>query len=130
MITPDLFATIRRAASPRGQEVRRRVGRDRQGELFDPQLDQRDTQNLRTRDADRVERDIDAARLVDHRLQMPVHGLLVEGVDLRRLGGSAGGNDFLGEASTGARGRPVRNSLAPSDAKARATAPPIAPPAP
>ena len=28
---------------------------------------------------------------------MPVHGLLVERVDLRRLGGSAGGDDVLGD---------------------------------
>jgi hypothetical protein len=28
---------------------------------------------------------------------MPVHGLLVESVDLRRLGGSAVGNDFVGD---------------------------------
>src|SRR5258708_35036185 len=28
---------------------------------------------------------------------MPVHGLFVESVDLRRLGGSSGGNDFLGD---------------------------------
>jgi hypothetical protein len=52
----------------RGQEVRRSVGRDRQGELLDIQLDQRHTHNLRIRDPDRVERDIDAARLIDHGL--------------------------------------------------------------
>jgi hypothetical protein len=49
-----------------GQEVRRRVGRDRQGELLNIKLDQRDTQNLRIVDAGRVERDIDAACLIDH----------------------------------------------------------------
>jgi hypothetical protein len=37
-----------------GQEVRRGVGRDRPGQLRDIQIDQRDTQNLRVRDADRV----------------------------------------------------------------------------
>ena len=95
MITPDLFADHPPGRQARGQEVRRRVGRDRQGELLDVQLDQRHAQDLRVRDADRVERDVDAARLVDHGLQMLVHGLLVERVDLRRLGGSAGGNDVL-----------------------------------
>jgi hypothetical protein len=61
---------------------------------------------------------------------MLVHSLLVERVDLRRLGGSAGGNDILGDRFDGARWRPVRNRVGPSDAKARATALPIAPPAP
>jgi hypothetical protein len=46
---------------------------------------------------------------------MLVHGLLVESVDLCRLGGSAGGNDFLGDnfdgcqvapGERGARSRP------------------------
>jgi hypothetical protein len=32
----------------------------------------------------RVERDVDAARLIGHALQMLVHGLLVESIDLRR----------------------------------------------
>jgi|RhiMetdeSRZDD1v2_1073273.scaffolds.fasta_scaffold339196_3 hypothetical protein len=36
--------------------------------MLDIQLDQRHTQNLRTWDPDRVERDIDAARLIDHGL--------------------------------------------------------------
>jgi hypothetical protein len=80
------------------QKVRRRVGRDRQGELLDIQLDQRHTQNLRTRDPDRVERNIDAARLLDHGLEMLVHSLLVERVDLRRLGRSAGGINFVGDS--------------------------------
>ena len=57
--------------------------------------DQGHTQNLRIWAPDRVERDIDAARLVDHRLQMLVHSLLVENVHFRRLGGSASGNDVL-----------------------------------
>jgi hypothetical protein len=51
-----------------GQEVRPRVGRDRQGELLDIQIGQTDIPNLRIRDADCVERDIDAARLIDHGL--------------------------------------------------------------
>src|SRR4051794_22166076 len=32
---------------------------------------------------------------------MPVHGLFVESVDLRRLGASSGGNDFLGDRFDG-----------------------------
>ena len=67
MITPNLFdhPPSRQAY---GQEVRHSVGRDRQGELLDIQLYQRHTQNLRIRDPNRVERDIDAARLFDHGL--------------------------------------------------------------
>jgi RNA polymerase sigma-70 factor (ECF subfamily) len=47
-----------------GEEVRRGVARDRQRELVDIQLDQRDTHNLRIRDPGRVERDINAAKFV------------------------------------------------------------------
>ena len=61
---------------------------------------------------------------------MPVDRLLVERVDLGRLGGSAGGDDLPGERVDGAPERPVRKTVAPSRAKAPATAPPIAPPAP
>src|SRR5262249_37811358 len=42
-------------------------------------------------------RDIDAARLIDHGLQMLVYCLLIESVYLRRLGESAGGHDFFGD---------------------------------
>jgi hypothetical protein len=81
----------------RGQEVRRRVGRDRQGELLDIQLHQRHTHDPGIRDPDGVERDIDAARPIDHGPQMLVDGLLVQCIDHRRVGGSAGGNDVLGD---------------------------------
>ncbi len=80
----------------RGQKVRSRITRDGQGELLDIHLDQGGTQYRLRRHADRVERDIDAPRFVDHRLQMLVHRLLVQGVDLRRLGGAAGRMDFRG----------------------------------
>ena len=61
---------------------------------------------------------------------MSVHSLLIERVHLRRLGGSAGGDDLLGDSR---HGRPLsagEKEPAPSRAKACATAPPIAPPAP
>jgi hypothetical protein len=61
---------------------------------------------------------------------MLVHSLLVDSVDLRRLGGCAGGNDFLGDNFYGCQVAPGEKKLGPSDAKARATAPPIPPPAP
>jgi hypothetical protein len=61
---------------------------------------------------------------------MPVHSLLVESVDLGRLGGSASGNDFLGDRFDRCQVAAGDKTSAPSLAKARATAPPIAPPAP
>jgi hypothetical protein len=59
-----------------------------------------------------------------------VHGLLVERVDLRRLGGSAGGNDLLGDRFDRCQAAAGEKQLGPSAAKARAAAPPTAPPAP
>jgi hypothetical protein len=61
---------------------------------------------------------------------MLVHRVLVERVDLRRLGESAGSEDVLGDNFARRQGVSVRKTLAPSDAKARATAALIAPPAP
>jgi hypothetical protein len=61
---------------------------------------------------------------------MPVHSLLVESVDLGPLGGSADGNDVLSDRFDRCLEAPGEKKLGPSDAKARATAPPIAPPAP
>ena len=72
-----------------------------------------------------------ATRRVDHGPQMPVDPLLVERVDLRRLGGAATGDDLPGDGlDLRPASRPVRKTVAPSDAKARATALPMAPPAP
>src|SRR6266487_4267916 len=44
---------------------------------------------------------------------MLVHGLLVESVDLRRLGGSAGGNDLLGDRFDGCQVAPGEKQLGP-----------------
>jgi hypothetical protein len=44
---------------------------------------------------------------------MLVHGLLVESVDLRRLGGSAGGNDFLGDSFDGCQVAPGEKDVGP-----------------
>src|SRR6266508_2191164 len=44
---------------------------------------------------------------------MPVHGLLVERVDLRRLDGSAGGNDVLGDSFDGCQVAPGEKKLGP-----------------
>src|SRR5215472_1323927 len=87
-----------------GQEVRRSVGQDRQGEAFNWKVSEQYPLLLFLGNSDCVERDIDAARLTDHGLQMPVHSLLVESVDLRRLGGSAGGNDVLSDRFDGRKG--------------------------
>ena len=44
---------------------------------------------------------------------MLVHGLLVERVDLRRLGGSAGGNDVLGDRFDGCQAAPGEKEAGP-----------------
>jgi hypothetical protein len=44
---------------------------------------------------------------------MLVHGLSVESVDLRRLGGSAGGNDVLGDNFDGCPETPGEKKLGP-----------------
>jgi hypothetical protein len=58
------------------------------------------------------------------------HRLLIEGVHLRRLGGSAGGDYLFGDDLGGREVPPVEKTVARSSAKVRATAPPIPPPAP
>src|SRR4029453_14522531 len=70
------------------------------GELLHAQLDKRRT-NFRIGDADRVERDVDAACLVDHGLEVPADASFVEGVDFRCLGGSSGGDDVFGHSLHG-----------------------------
>ena len=102
------------------------MGRDRQGEPLEVEVDQRDTQDRVVGDADRVERDVETVSLVDYFAEVVVGGLLVEGVDLGRVGRSASGDDLLGDELDGRQGRPVRKTSAPSDANVRATAPPIA----
>jgi hypothetical protein len=113
MITPDLFGIMRLAARREVRKYDVGIGRDREGELLEIQLDQRHAQSLRIRDPDRVERDIDPTRRVDHRLQMPVHGLLVKSVDLRRVGGSAGRLDFVGNRCHGRPLSPGKKNLGP-----------------
>jgi hypothetical protein len=130
MITPRSVGNHPPGRQARGHKVRPGVGDDRRGAPLEVQLDQRHPQNLPVRDPDRIERDVDAARLVDHRLQVLVHGLLVERVDPDRLGGSAGGNDLLGERVDRCPQAPGEKQRGPLARKARATAPPIAPPAP
>jgi hypothetical protein len=104
MITPDLFGIMRRAARRAGQEVRLAICRDRQGELPELQIGQRHTQNAGVRNADRIERDIDAPNPADHRLQMRIDGLLVQRIDVRGHRGSARRNNVLGQRIDG---RPI-----------------------
>ena len=65
--------------------------------MLDTELDQRHPEDLGIRDADRVERDVDATCLFDHGPQVFIDGMLVQRVDDRRRGGSAGPDDVLGE---------------------------------
>jgi hypothetical protein len=48
---------------------------------------------------------------------VPVHGLLVESVDLRSFGGSAGGNDVLGESFDGFQVAPGEKEIGPLRAR-------------
>jgi hypothetical protein len=80
----------------RGDEVRARVEGDRAGEVVGGQLGQRPAARGRP-GADRVERDVDASRPLDHGVEVLLHGPLVQCVDLRRLRDAAGGDDRLGD---------------------------------
>jgi hypothetical protein len=81
----------------RGEEVRRRVARDRQREQLGVQLGERPAEDRRVRDADRVERDVHAPGPLDDGPQVRRHRRLLERVDLRRLRGPAGGGDLPGD---------------------------------
>jgi hypothetical protein len=78
-------------------------------------------------DADGVGGDIDAPRLRRYRIRVLVDRLLVKRIDLRGLGLGSLGRDLSSDAVELVTVRPARKSLAPSRAKAGATAPPIAP---
>src|SRR6185295_9530530 len=53
--------------------------------------------NVRIREADGIERDVEAACLVDHGLKMMVHGPFVESINFCDVGGIAGGEDLLAD---------------------------------
>jgi hypothetical protein len=82
------------------------------------------------RNPDGVERDIDRHCLADHRIEVGLHGLLVERVDLRGLRRSPSSRDFLRECIDGAevsRGQKDTSTFASERTGHRA---PTAPPAP
>jgi hypothetical protein len=76
---------------------------------------------------DQVEGDVDAAGVRRHGIGVLVDRRLLERIDLRGLGRSTRGADPSATASSFDRVRPARKTVAPSRAKARATAPPIDP---
>src|SRR5260370_28480302 len=95
-ITPYFFSTMRRAAARAVKKVRTRVAVDRGGEALERELRDGNPLGPRLRDrCDGVERDIDRPRPLHHCAYVILHGLLVEGVDLRRLCNSASGEDVL-----------------------------------
>ena len=79
----------------RGQEVRGDAGQDRQRKAVGWHLQERGALQVAA-DPDRVERDIDPACLLHDRSEMLLDGLLIEGIDLRRHGGSARDGYLLG----------------------------------
>jgi hypothetical protein len=63
------------------------------------------------RDADGVERDVDATRAGRHGVGVLVDGFLIEGVDLRRLGCAARGPDLVGHLVEGGEGAPGKEDV-------------------
>jgi len=80
--------------SLRREEMRSYVGSDGIRVVLEGQLHERCS--LHVKDADGVERDVNAARYGRHRIGVLVDGLFVKGVDLRCLGHSACSGDILG----------------------------------
>ena len=81
--------------SRRGQEHRPHGGDDRALEVLEPHVDERRALDVAVRD--QVERDVDAAGVCNDRVGVLVHRLLVQGIELRRLGHPSGRTDVLGD---------------------------------
>src|SRR6266850_1440314 len=95
-----------------GDEVGPRVARDRQGILLQGQL--RERRALEVLDSDRVERDVDAARLGRDGIGVCVHRSLVKRVDLGGLGHASCRRDVFGhgiELGEGAAGEEYLRAL-------------------
>ncbi len=77
-------------------EVRNCVhgGHDRLLEVFEGHLGER--RSLYVPDRDEVEGDVDTSSTRDHGVSVLVDGLLVDGIDLRRLSHSSSGADLSG----------------------------------
>jgi hypothetical protein len=95
-MTPDRRSTIRRAAALAGQEVGPGVGRDRKGEALDRQLGEGNALNALLRDPDRVEGDVDRARLLGDCGRVVLDRLLVDRVHASSLRHATFGSDCLG----------------------------------
>jgi hypothetical protein len=113
---------------PGGKEMCRSAGQDRTHEVLARHLYERD--QLYVPDRDGVEGDMDAPGTRGHSVSMFVDRRLVERIDLCRLGHSSRRGDLSCHLVELCEGTAARNTLAPSLAKARATALPMAPPAP
>jgi hypothetical protein len=106
------------------------VGCDRRGEAVDGQLRNGNALRARLRNrCDGVEGHVQPPRLLDDGGHVAFHGLFVQGVDLAWAVPPAATISFA-TRSTLVSARPERKTFAPSRAKVRATAPPMAPPAP
>jgi hypothetical protein len=98
LYTPDPFATIRWVARRVVRRVRPGVGCNRQDELLHGEFHQGYAVQCRVRDTDRVERNINTARLVDYGAQMPVRPVVHRE---RRVNGQSGGSDVLAAVHVG-----------------------------
>jgi hypothetical protein len=82
-------------SSPRGKEMRPCVSQDWDGEVLSRQFDEGNSLNAFLRNADRVEGDINASGLLNHRAGVLFDGLVVERIDFSRLDDSSCGTDLL-----------------------------------
>jgi hypothetical protein len=117
-----------RRHSLRSQELCSGRDHDRSSEILERHLDERDS--LHVVDPDRVEGDIYTPGPLGDFADVPRHGVLVERIDLGGFDHSSRGGDLRRYCVDLRTGASRQETFAPSRAKVRATAPPIAPPAP
>src|SRR5215212_8564209 len=96
---------------PGGQELCPHGGHDRPLEVFEGHLGER--RPLDVPDRDEVEGDVDTSSARGHSVSVLVDGLLVEGIDLRRLGPSSSGADLLGHLLEALKGTTGEEDLGP-----------------
>jgi hypothetical protein len=111
----------------RGEELGPRSFDDRLREVLSGHVDEQDPLDVH---ADGVEQDVDPLRPGDHVVHVLLDRVLVQRIDLCRLGDAARGGDLLGDRLDLRLGATGEEEVGAFGANVRATAPPIAPAAP